>query len=362
MSSWLTGINASWRRRGAELVLSLGLLCTLSVCPATAKGSGPFLHKVQKGDTLWSITQRYKVSVAAVQECNGGLDNIHKIKVGEYITIPGVADGVVPPAPYAGLGRATSSASNAGSNWATSSAPNAGSNRASSSADAVGSGAVLPSSVFGSDAAKNDNSAPKPPSTIAERRRLAAEAAAAEAAAAKPQNVGSPPALSMVSPVEPGGGDLVSGGRWARSRRSGSARSKPVKTGVSGGTATKSAAEMIAFAKKFLGTPYVYGGDTPAGFDCSGFVQSMCRYAGVNIPRVADDQYYKAGTPVPVGLEQAGDLVFFETDPSWPGPSHVGICLGGGEFIHASSSGSVRINRLDQKYYKARFLGSKRVL
>ncbi len=128
------------------------------------------------------------------------------------------------------------------------------------------------------------------------------------------------------------------------------------------GQATKSVDEMLAFARKFIGTPYVYGGDTPAGFDCSGYVQSVCRYAGVVIPRVADEQYYKAGRPIPKGQEQAGDLVFFETDPSWPGPSHVGICLGGGEFIHASSSGSVRVDTLSKEYYRTRFLGSKRVI
>ncbi|MDO5295315.1 MAG: NlpC/P60 family protein [bacterium] len=161
----------------------------------------------------------------------------------------------------------------------------------------------------------------------------------------------------------PSASQTVSGGRWRRGQapreNKGRDRDKPGKDGQQ---AQKTPEQMVAFAKKFLGTPYVYGGDTPAGFDCSGFVQSVCRYAGVNIPRVADDQYYRAGKPVPKGKERQGDLVFFETDPSWPGPSHVGICVGNGEFIHASSSGSVRIDSLDKEYYKARFLGSKRVL
>lgn len=161
----------------------------------------------------------------------------------------------------------------------------------------------------------------------------------------------------------PSASQTVSGGRWRRGQapreNKGRDKDKPVKDGQQ---AQKTPEQMVAFAKKFLGTPYVYGGDTPAGFDCSGFVQSVCRYAGVNIPRVADDQYYRAGKPVPKGKEREGDLVFFETDPSWPGPSHVGICVGNGEFIHASSSGSVRIDSLDKEYYKARFLGSKRVL
>lgn len=115
------------------------------------------------------------------------------------------------------------------------------------------------------------------------------------------------------------------------------------------------AASVVQTAYKYLGVPYVWGGTTPAGFDCSGFVQRVYAENGVSIPRTADVQF-EAGKPV-IDLEP-GDLVFFTTYA--PGASHVGIYLANSYFIHASSSGYVRINNLQEDFYKSVFLGGKR--
>jgi len=115
------------------------------------------------------------------------------------------------------------------------------------------------------------------------------------------------------------------------------------------------AASVVQTAYKYLGVPYVWGGTTPAGFDCSGFVQRVYAENGVSIPRTADVQF-EAGKPV-IDLEP-GDLVFFTTYA--PGASHVGIYLANSYFIHASSSGYVRINSLQEDFYKSVFLGGKR--
>ena len=109
-------------------------------------------------------------------------------------------------------------------------------------------------------------------------------------------------------------------------------------------------------ALKFLGTPYVFGGTTRSGFDCSGFVQHVFAMLGVTIPRTADAQYY-AGRRVKGGMK-TGDLVFFQTYE--PGPSHVGIYLGHGKFVHASSHG-VMVSSLSDSYWSERYLGAKRV-
>ena len=117
-------------------------------------------------------------------------------------------------------------------------------------------------------------------------------------------------------------------------------------------------------AKKFLGVPYVWGATGPSKFDCSGFTQWVYRDSGINIPRVSRDQA-RVGEFVEYDNLQRGDMVFFNTTKKRTGKvTHVGIYLGNGDFIHASSAGkSVVIYNFNQKpYYKDRFLWGRRVL
>lgn len=108
------------------------------------------------------------------------------------------------------------------------------------------------------------------------------------------------------------------------------------------------------------GTPYRNGGADPAGFDCSGFVLYVFAQHGVVVPRKVSDQF-KAGKDVTPSDLEPGDLVFFTTVA--PGASHVGIALGGGEFVHApSSTGEVRVERLSAAYWASRFVGARRIL
>lgn len=116
---------------------------------------------------------------------------------------------------------------------------------------------------------------------------------------------------------------------------------------------------LSSTAHSYLGTPYLMGGTTRRAIDCSAFTQNVYAAHGVKLPRTADVQY-NVGKKVPRGQEQPGDLVFFET--YLPGPSHVGIYLGNGKFIHASSSRGVTITPLNSYYFGPRYLGAKRVL
>lgn len=117
--------------------------------------------------------------------------------------------------------------------------------------------------------------------------------------------------------------------------------------------------QIIAYARQFLGVPYVWAGRSPGGFDCSGFVSYVLSQFGVSVPRMADEQF-EVGMRVARNDLQPGDLVFFTTYE--PGPSHVGLYIGGGQFIHASSGGGcVTITSLYSDYYQSRYLGARRL-
>ncbi|MDS1270967.1 C40 family peptidase [Lipingzhangella sp. LS1_29] len=100
---------------------------------------------------------------------------------------------------------------------------------------------------------------------------------------------------------------------------------------------------MIAAAESQLGVPYVWGGDSPGGgFDCSGLVQWAFTQAGVQVPRVAADQWAAAGQQIPFAEAERGDLLFWRSDPTAPGHiSHVAIYLGGDTMLEAPRSGDV---------------------
>jgi cell wall-associated NlpC family hydrolase len=119
-------------------------------------------------------------------------------------------------------------------------------------------------------------------------------------------------------------------------------------------------AAVVDEALKHLDTPYVWGGDGPAGWDCSGMIQWLYwKVAGLDLPRVSQDQFYY-GTPLRPEEVAAGDLVFF-FDTDGPGITHNGIALGDGRFIHARSAahGTV-ISRLDEPYWLAHYAGARR--
>ena len=118
-----------------------------------------------------------------------------------------------------------------------------------------------------------------------------------------------------------------------------------------------SAVNLINNAYKFIGTPYVYGACGPNTFDCSGFTKYVYSMLGISIPRTSQTQY---GYGTVIGKEnlKIGDLVFFNTY-SYHG--HVGIYIGNGDFIHASSSRGVMVSSLQSGYYNTRYAGATRV-
>lgn len=129
---------------------------------------------------------------------------------------------------------------------------------------------------------------------------------------------------------------------------------------ASRGYANRFANQLVSCAKTFCGVQYMWAGKSPAGFDCSGFIYYVFSQNGISLPRMADEQFW-TGVSINKRELQPGDLVFFSTYE--PGPSHVGLYLGEGDFIHASSgAGVVTITSLDTPYYQARYLGARRIL
>jgi cell wall-associated NlpC family hydrolase len=127
-------------------------------------------------------------------------------------------------------------------------------------------------------------------------------------------------------------------------------RPSPDATASSGSTEA-----AIGYALAQLGKPYVWGGNGPSGYDCSGLVQQAYRRSGISLPRVADDQY-AATTPISAGQLRRGDLVFWSDSGRASGIHHVGIYLGDGTFVEAPRPGrTVRISTLDSGYYPTHF-------
>ncbi|WP_231590772.1 C40 family peptidase [Hymenobacter terrenus] len=164
------------------------------------------------------------------------------------------------------------------------------------------------------------------------------------------------------------GGSRVSGRPMGKTKvvgttASGSKTKVVVKRPVRTGSATGTLASVIEAARSYQGTPYLFGGTTRVGLDCSGLLQLSFGEAGVNIPRSSNEQAVW-GDPVRTTDLQPGDLVFFGASPGSRTITHVGLVTvaddEGVDFIHASTSLGVVENSLESDYYLSRFIRAVR--
>ncbi|MDP4160659.1 MAG: C40 family peptidase [Bacillota bacterium] len=143
-------------------------------------------------------------------------------------------------------------------------------------------------------------------------------------------------------------------------------QSRPVTTSkssrsisTSSSISSQKVSAIIATSKKYIGVPYVFGGTTPAGFDCSGFVGYVFSKNGISLPRNSRDQF-KVGTSVSRSNLKPGDLVFFSMAKNGV-IDHMGIYLGNNQFINAASSKGVTIYTMGP-YWQSSYVGAKRVI
>lgn len=273
----------------------------LFVSLAASAASAAQTHVVQPGDTLWALASRYGVSVEAIARANT-LPDVDRLRLGQRLTIP-----------VAGARRAT--------------------------------GGTRRAVVFQRYEVREGDTL----WDLARRHGMRVEDLAA-------QN-----GIEVESTLRIGQILKVKAETVKRVSPAAPLRTAPLRirqTGSLSYRGTQWASSLIGLARRFIGTRYRWGATGPSAFDCSGFLQYVYARMSVTLPRTTYAMFH-TGRPVPAEELKPGDMVFFTTYRR--GPSHAGIYIGGGQFIHSSSGfGSVTITPLSKDYYRKRYLGARR--
>jgi cell wall-associated NlpC family hydrolase len=296
----------------ASVVAAAAALLLLTAPPTAASptvASPPVVHRVVQGDTLWSLARRYGTTPERLAAANGiRVDAI--LSVGQPLRIPVHAGSTRPQAPEAG--RPTSPTQiyrvRAGDTlWSIS-------RRFGTRPERL----AAMNRIGVDDTLRIGQALTVPLGRAADVRGAPTLAStSAEAIAAQRKRLAALPSR---------------GAHWVP--------------------------QLLALSQRFLGVRYRWGGTSPSGFDCSGFLLYVFGRMGVSLPRTTYEMF-AGGVPVPREDLQAGDIVFFQTLA--PGPSHAGIYMGDGRFIHSSSgTRGVGITPMDNAYYARRYLGARR--
>jgi cell wall-associated NlpC family hydrolase len=282
------------------------------------------LHTVQDGDTLGAIADRYGASEADIVHANG-LVAPYVLQISQVLIVPGGAINPT-PAPSANVSE-TSYEVQDGDSLSTIADAFGVDLQAVIDANGLTDPYLLhpgqPLMIRGATKAGPDATAHSAPAV---RPATAPAPVAAAAPVARPAAAVAPKPTAAVAPSRPS-----SGSGWS----------------------------LVDVASRYLGTPYVWGGTSPGGFDCSGFVWYVYRKAGLPIPRDMWGQL-QSGTRVTRSTLQPGDIVFFAGTYE-AGLSHDGIYIGGGRFIHAADYGlGVIVSSLSNAYYANHYFGATR--
>ncbi|MBT8930502.1 LysM peptidoglycan-binding domain-containing protein [Lactobacillus delbrueckii subsp. bulgaricus] len=259
-------------------------------------------HTVVKGDTLWSLAKKYGVSVSALMKANNLSSST--ILIGQSLNLRA---GMTT---YGVNGVTTGSSSTAAS-----------ANTASST-----------STTASSQAPKDKKTATKAKSTTT---NTSSNSNTSTSVNTQSQSTASNSSASTTTNTNTVASNANTTSSTNTAASSSQAVSQAPTASTSTTTASASASAITSYALTFLGVPYVWGGTTPSGFDCSGLVQYVYSHFGINLGRTTYTQQY-AGTKISVASAQAGDLYFWG---SYGSAYHVAIALGGGQYVMAPAPG-----------------------
>jgi peptidoglycan endopeptidase LytE len=304
-------------------VLVVAFIALFTVHPAAAspaQNTSTASYRIQEGDTLWTLSRRFGTTPEQLAALNGMPINA-VLAIGRSIRVPSQAAG--PRAASAEDGIAAPA-------------------RATPAALPVRVHRIQPGDTLWSLARHYGTT----PSRIAALNGITLTTTLALGRELKvPGGPAAGPSPGRAAGLDPG---VAAARREALRKRLAALPSRGEKW----------TSDLLTFSRRYLGVRYRWAGTSPSGFDCSGLIYYVFARQGVALPRTTYDMY-DAGVPVPREELQAGDLVFFQTIRH--GPSHAGIYLGDGRFIHAASgSQGVVITAMDDAYYAPRYLGARR--
>jgi cell wall-associated NlpC family hydrolase len=305
---------------GEQQIAAVGPGVGLPVADANQAAPSTRTYEVQSGDTLAGIAETFGVDVDTILSSNG-IDNPDTIKPGSEIRIlpvKGLEYTVAPSETLADISWKYQVDLGLLLDYNDLNDPDV---------IRVGAKLVVPGGKLRAEAVPAPAAVVDPPRTQSATTGQAVvqvPAAAPKPAAAAPKPVAAPAPAAPVLSVGSGGGTIV------------------------------------ANAMKYLGYRYVFGGTSPAGFDCSGFVYYIHNHSGAPVGRGMWQQY-NGGAHIPVSSLQPGDTLFF-ANTYMPGLSHDGIYIGGGQFIHASDERTgVTISSMYTGYWQAHYVGATRL-
>lgn len=280
-------------------------------------------HTVVKGDTLWSLAKKYGVSVKALMKANNLSSST--ILIGQSLNLRA---GMTT---YGVNGVTTGSSSTAASTNTASST----STTASSQAPKAKKTTTKAKSTTTNTSSNTNTSTSANTQSQSTASNSSASTTTNTNTAASTANTTSSTNTASTTNTAASSTNTASNTNTAASSSQAVSQAPTGSTSTATSTASASASAITSYALTFLGVPYVWGGTTPSGFDCSGLVQYVYSHFGINLGRTTYTQQY-AGTKISVASAQAGDLYFWG---SYGSAYHVAIALGGGQYVMAPAPG-----------------------